>query len=205
MAGEVRSGDAVEIRRGATTVSERAEVHSPVSVYDLTVSPHHTFFANGVLLHNKSVSRIGDELNGDVRHALDIISRDASMAWASLPPEFPAIATREIDASVGDHDPDVLEIVRPRSEMDRDPGPHRVASFDGEKVVLQSSIPDLDSDELLLVYNNGLDGSRGWVLGRVTGVTDQVVRLATDSVPAEPPFPRNLLAAAHTRSTEEAR
>lgn len=135
---------------------------------------------------------VPQELEQQGRAALEAVSRDASLAWASLPPEYPAITTREIDPSVGDHDPDVFEIVRARSDVD--PGPHAVASFDGEKVVLKTAVPDLGTDELVLVYNDALDRRRGWVLGRVSRVEDRIVELATDAIPAayhklNPPFP----------------
>ncbi len=43
--------------------------------------------------------------------------------------------------------------------------------------------PTLSADELVLIYNDGLNEARGWVLGRVSRVEDRVVKLATDSIP----------------------
>ena len=193
VAGRVWPGDIVELHQGATRVSERVEVHSPVRVHDLTVLPHHNFFANGVLVHNKRPPEV-QELQQAARFAIDVISRDVFQAWESLPPEFPAITTPEIDPSVGNHDPDVLEIVRTRLDPDVDPGPHAVAAFDGQDVVLEHPVPDLSADELVLIYNDGLNEARGWVLGRVSRVEDRVVKLATDSIPPayqnlDRPFP----------------
>ncbi len=75
--------------------------------------------------------------------------------------------------SVGNHNPDVLQIVRSTPNVDA--GPHTVETFDGKRLVLETPVPDLNVDELVLVYNDGSEEARGWIL-RFPLVVDDLLR-----------------------------
>jgi len=52
-AGELNLGDAVLTRSGETKVLSVQWQQSEVTVYNLTVEPHHTYFAGDILVHNR--------------------------------------------------------------------------------------------------------------------------------------------------------
>lgn len=54
-AGELRPGDALLSVGGVALPAPAIELAAPTTVYDLEVTPPHTFFAGGVLVHNKAV------------------------------------------------------------------------------------------------------------------------------------------------------
>lgn len=66
-AGELRVGDVVEGRSGPAHVTAIVERRTPVDVYDLTVAPFANFYAENVLVHNKSMRSppLSDEFYGD--------------------------------------------------------------------------------------------------------------------------------------------
>lgn len=53
-AGALRAGDAIVTRDGVETLAEVSTLRASVQVYDLTVQPNPNFFANDILVHNKS-------------------------------------------------------------------------------------------------------------------------------------------------------
>jgi len=55
-AGALCVGDALVTRKGTVTIAAIVTQNERVQVYDLTVSPNPNFFANGVLVHNKSLA-----------------------------------------------------------------------------------------------------------------------------------------------------
>ncbi len=54
-AGSIRRGDLVALESGEARAERVTGNGGPARVFDLTVEPHGTFFANGVLVHNKTV------------------------------------------------------------------------------------------------------------------------------------------------------
>lgn len=51
-ASDLRVGDVVICREGTRAIVELETIHESATVYDITVEPCHTFFANGILVHN---------------------------------------------------------------------------------------------------------------------------------------------------------
>jgi hypothetical protein len=56
-AGDIESLQRIMTDAGAAQVASNCELQRATRVVDLTVSPHENFFANGVLVHNKSFPR----------------------------------------------------------------------------------------------------------------------------------------------------
>jgi hypothetical protein len=73
-AGGIRAGDVVELLDGLASVDRVTGVEGPVFVYDLSVEPNQTFFAGGVLVHNKRAFTSESVAVGDVR---TVISAEA--------------------------------------------------------------------------------------------------------------------------------
>jgi hypothetical protein len=65
-AGSLRPGDPVSLESGEGRVARVSGDGGPATVYDLTVQPHGTFIANGVVVHNKRfpLRPTADELAG---------------------------------------------------------------------------------------------------------------------------------------------
>lgn len=53
-AGRLRPGDAIVTRNGARSIDSIRSQWRPAKVYDLEIEPHSNFFAESVLVHNKS-------------------------------------------------------------------------------------------------------------------------------------------------------
>jgi hypothetical protein len=53
-AGALRPGQLLETSTGLSGLVRVEGLEGPVTVYDISVEPHRTFFANGVLVHNKT-------------------------------------------------------------------------------------------------------------------------------------------------------
>jgi hypothetical protein len=54
-AGALRPGQSVETKQGAARVAQITSRCQRTRVFDLTVAPHANFYANGVLVHNKTI------------------------------------------------------------------------------------------------------------------------------------------------------
>ncbi|MBI4423474.1 MAG: Hint domain-containing protein [Elusimicrobia bacterium] len=56
-AGALKPGDAVLMRKDSglarVVVASTEEIPGDVTVYNITVPPHHNYFANGILVHNR--------------------------------------------------------------------------------------------------------------------------------------------------------
>lgn len=65
-AGSLGAGQPVSSVSGTTDVLSIGRVTRPARVYDLSVSPHETFIADGIVVHNKTVAQPAtrQELNG---------------------------------------------------------------------------------------------------------------------------------------------
>lgn len=60
-AGDLRVGQVVHTRGGRQKLTAVERVQGLVTVFDLSVSPHPNFFAQGVLVHNKTYRKGGNE------------------------------------------------------------------------------------------------------------------------------------------------
>jgi len=56
--GQLRTGDEVLTRAGQVEIDAINTVSKTITVFDLEVEPLHTYFANGILVHNKSMDSI---------------------------------------------------------------------------------------------------------------------------------------------------
>ncbi len=56
-AREIDVGDSVRTRNGWLSVTEITRLRGAITVHDLTVEPHHDFYAQSILVHNKSPAR----------------------------------------------------------------------------------------------------------------------------------------------------
>jgi prepilin-type N-terminal cleavage/methylation domain-containing protein len=107
------------------------------------------------------------DLQQSARTALDMVSRDVLGAGSGLPPEFPSFTPTSVDAQVGDHNPDVVEIIgasQSAGQMPFDPIPIR--DFDGTVGTLDVSGTSLQVDDMVLVYNDvptNADWSLRWI------------------------------------------
>jgi hypothetical protein len=79
-AGGIRAGDMVELVDALESVNRVMDVSGPVFVYDLSVEPNETFFAGGVLVHNKRAFTSEAATVGDIR---TVISAEAGYEEAA--------------------------------------------------------------------------------------------------------------------------
>lgn len=77
-AGRISSGETVEARFGPVVATRVESAISWKAVYDLSVEPHANFFANGVLVHNKSVTSWESQAIGDSRYIVSAMQTYAS-------------------------------------------------------------------------------------------------------------------------------
>lgn len=113
------------------------------------------------------------DMQQSARAALDMVSKDILQAGAGLPPEYPSITPKSVDASVGDQGagPDVLEIIGASAAPGQvSPAPEPVINFDGTTVTIGQSQTVLQPGDLVVLYND--DPQNGdWVTLFVATVT----------------------------------
>jgi len=67
-AGDLRNGGWVLTRTGLLQINKIKKLSNTQTIYDMDIELSHTYFANGVLVHNKSMNEIPpDNLHTDIR------------------------------------------------------------------------------------------------------------------------------------------
>jgi len=121
------------------------------------------------------------DVQQSARSALAMVSADVLQAGTNLPPEFPAFTPFAIDATVGDRNPDVIEIVgNIQSPGQQQQLPEKVDTFtpptSGDATITLNTVQtNLQMNDLVVVYNDW-DGVGGnpqpiWWMGTVGTVT----------------------------------
>ena len=84
-AGALSPAEWVNGRFEALRVSKSQTLIEPTIVYDITVHPHANFFANGILVHNKSPFRGDSQAIGDTRSVISAMHTFASANCGFFP------------------------------------------------------------------------------------------------------------------------
>ena len=110
------------------------------------------------------------DMQQSARNILDMVSKDILQAGAGLPPEFPSITPNTLDATVGNMNPDVLQIVGGSQAVgEMFLGAEPVTSFDGTIAQIDRPVTYLQVDDLVVLYNNHPFES-DWMMGEVTDI-----------------------------------
>jgi len=85
IAARLRPDDTIHTLRGTAVIASVTRVHTPVTVYDLTVEPNHNYFANGCMVHNKILwLSAGDESPFDDDLRMAVLCNDPDGARRAL-------------------------------------------------------------------------------------------------------------------------